>query len=199
MGAFGIVVTGGYGSGKSTVCKIMHHLLDCHFVSADRICKEQMDIGAQGWQRLKESWGEKYFFETGALDRSLVRKTIFADSGMKQELENILHPLVRDSVECAGQLAAERGKKLLVEIPLFFESKQSYTFDSVVTVAVSDDVAVSRAMERDKISKNLAHSIIASQLDIEEKKKRADFVINNEGLLAVTFSQISAYKYGLPC
>lgn len=200
MAAFKIVVTGGYGSGKSTVCRIMHNLLDCHFVSADSICKEQMNVGAQGWQRLKESWDEKYFFETGELNRSLVRETIFADSDMKCELENILHPLVRDGVEDAATFAFTSGKKLLVEIPLFFESnQQTTTFDSVVTVAVADEIAVNRAIERDRISRELAYSIITSQLAIEEKKKRADFVINNEGLLVATFSQISRYKYSLPC
>lgn len=198
MDAFSIVVTGGYGSGKSTVCALMRNLLDCHFVSADMLCKKEMEVGAQGWLLLKEIWDDKYFFPTGELNRSLVRQTVFANPDMKQELENILHPLVRNGVMVAKDVASEKGKKLLVEIPLFFEAQQSYTFDSVVTVAVRDSVAVKRATARDQVSAELARSIIASQLNIEEKKKRADFVINNEGLLVATYSQISAYGNSLP-
>ncbi|CAG37458.1 dephospho-CoA kinase [Desulfotalea psychrophila] len=185
-----IAVTGGYSSGKSSVSAVLTTLLDCFFISADIACKNELQVGATGWQQLKELWGPDYFSEDGEVDREAVREKIFLDPASKKELEAILHPLAHRQIVDAGLRADVCDKHLVAEIPLLFESDQSYDFDMVIVVSVAEDIAISRAMRRDDVRASLATSIIASQLPLAIKEARADFIINNDGLFAATYSQI---------
>ena len=185
-----IAVTGGYSSGKSSVSAVLTALLDCFFISADIACKNELQVGAEGWQQLKELWGPDYFFGNGEVDREAVREKIFLDAASKKELEAILHPLAYKQVVETGVRADACGKHLVAEIPLLFESDQSYDFDMVIVVSVDEEIAINRAMLRDGVRASLATSIIASQLPLADKEARADFVINNGGLFTATYNQI---------
>ncbi|MGL1930130.1 MAG: dephospho-CoA kinase [Desulfotalea sp.] len=192
-----IVVTGGFGCGKSCVTSVLSNLLYCYCLSADEICRQQLEPGAVGWCALKSSWGSEYFLEDGRIDRNAVKDRIFSDDKSKIELEDILHPLVFAEINSCAQIAEKEYKHLLVEIPLFFESKKTYTVDNVVVVSASNKIAIDRACLRDGMSKSLAQKIIASQMDIKSKCERANYVINNDGMFVSTYSQILLMISGL--
>ena len=90
-----IAVTGGLGSGKSTVSKILASYLQCGLLDTDQLCRQQLRPGCEGMVRLEERYGDRFFYPDGTLDRQSLRSATFEDHSVKVQLENILHPIVR--------------------------------------------------------------------------------------------------------
>jgi len=185
-----IAVTGGYGSGKSSVCNVLAGLLHAQYLSADLICRNQLMVNSTGWSRLKKLWGDSCFLDTGEVDRPLVRKKIFSDPVAKKELEGILHPLVRQEISQQCYIASLVNRHTISEIPLLFEEEEKYDFDLVLTVYVSNETALKRVVTRDNITTEDGEKIIAHQLPIEEKMAKADYVINNNENFTATYCQL---------
>ena len=192
-----IALTGTIGSGKSSVTAILANALDAEIEDADQVCRQLLAPGEAGWQALRQVWPESYFDTAGALDRRLVRETISTDPHRRNELEAILHPLVRQVVAQTGDFCRRVGRHLVVEVPLLFETGWHQDFDCSVVVYVPRDVALSRTMRRDGVSLAQTERILALQQSAEEKCDRADLVIDNSGNWLQTVLQVYRIAHAL--
>lgn len=186
-----IAITGSVGSGKSGVAAILAGTLHIDSVDTDMLCRQLLLPGQPGWNDLKERWGERFFGTDGNLDRIRLREAVFAEPEVREGLENILHPRVREAVTTCRRIAAENRRHLLVEVPLLFETGWNLDFDYIVAVYAPVALCIARTIRRDNVPPHQAESIISLQLSAEEKALRADSVVDNSGIWAATVLQVS--------
>lgn len=184
-----IAVTGGYGSGKSSVTRLLVDYLGAELADTDRICRELMEEGEAGYRQLKDIFGSRFILDTGNVDRQALRDATFNDTSVKEQLEGILHPLVRRRVDLAGKDAVERCSFLIVEVPLLYEVGWQDDFDLAVLVRVAGETSVTRAVRRDSIEKEEAERILQLQLPMTCKEPLADYIIDNGGTFVSTAQQ----------
>jgi len=185
-----IAVTGGLGSGKSTVSNLLAAVLCCELVNTDEICRQQLLPKEKGYAELLECFGREFVATDGTLDRPKLRKAVFSDSSVKDRLESILHPLVRDIV----RQKAKSTDCLLVEVPLLYEVGWQDDFDICVLVYVPEAVVYERVARRDGHSRSIIRSILENQMPLDEKLSRTSFIIDNSGTFVSTVSQVSHLK-----
>jgi len=186
-----IAVTGGLGTGKSTVSKLFAFHLGSENINTDQLCREQLEPGEQGFAEFIEVFGRGYLSSDGSLNRPLLRQAVFADFQVKEGLENILHPIVQQEVATRCANAALLAKHLVVEVPLLFEVGWQDEFDTNVVVYVSEEVCFERVMERDGLSVAEIQQVLKTQLPIEQKLRKAHFVVDNSGTFVSTIHQVS--------
>ncbi len=186
-----IAITGGLGSGKSTVSKILAAYLGAELIDTDNLCRLQMLPGAEGFASFRQSFDGKYIQADGAIDRLELRKAVFSDPDIKKTLENILHPIVRSEVAACCQTSVAQGKVVVVEVPLLFEVGWQQDFDYTVAVFVLEKVCIQRVMARDGIDKEIISNILSSQMPSDIKRRLADFAIDNSSTFASTIQQIA--------
>ena len=182
-----IAVTGGLGSGKSTVSNMLAAGLCCELLNTDELCREQLLPGEEGYVKLLECFGREFLATDGALDRPKLRQAVFTESSVKDRLESILHPIVRGIVEKKMQSV----NCLLVEVPLLYEVGWQEDFDICVLVYVSEAVVYKRVASRDGHSRKIIRSILDNQIPLDEKLQRASFIIDNSGTFVSTVSQVN--------
>ncbi|WP_457575319.1 dephospho-CoA kinase [Desulfomarina sp.] len=181
-----IAVTGGLGSGKSTVSNLLAAGLCCELVNTDEICRQQLLPEEKGYARLLDCFGREFLAADGAIDRAKLREAVFSDNSVKDRLESILHPLVRDIVR-------EKEKStdcLLVEVPLLYEVGWQEDFDVCVLVYVPEAVVYERVARRDGHSREIIRSILDNQMPLDEKLSRASFIIDNSETFVSTVIQV---------
>lgn len=174
-------LTGGIGSGKSTVAE--------HFrsqglpvVDADVLAREVVAPGTEGLAEIAAEFGPEVLTSEGALDRKRLGQIVFADAGARAALERIVHPRVRQAAQDAWSKLAGQGVPLACyEVPLLFETGQAEAYRPVVVVHVRPETQIARVMARDGVDRTTALSRIDAQLPLAEKAARADFVIDNDG------------------
>ncbi len=186
-----IAVTGGFGSGKSTASRILAAAMSADYLNTDHLCRQQMLPGKPGFEDFYRAFGNSSFFVDGTLDRNLLRRQVFTDKELKKGLEKILHPLVRQEVALYSQKCRVAGKNLVVEVPLLFEVGWQEDFTVSVVVYVQEELCVRRVVTRDGFALGDIQQVLAAQLPLSEKMKRAHFIINNSGTFASTVQQIS--------
>ncbi|TDM15775.1 dephospho-CoA kinase [Macrococcus bovicus] len=177
-----IGLTGGIASGKSTVSK----LLAAHgfvIVDADIAARQAVAKGTEGLKQVEAVFGPEAI-EDGEMNRRYIGQQIFHDEEKRLALNSIIHPIVRDIMEEEKQTALAAGHPVVMDIPLLYENELEATVDEVWVVYVTKDVQLERLMTRNDLTEEEALARIASQLSIEEKKARADVVIDNNGSLA---------------
>jgi dephospho-CoA kinase len=185
-----IGVTGGIGAGKSTISHILANSLGAFHIDSDEICRQQLQPGTQGFVRFTEVFGSRFFRDNGTIDRDKLRKAVFNDRQSKNDLEAILHPLVRMRIEeLAGHCALSKTD-LVVEVPLLFETGWQGDFDTTVTVKASRAVCLDRVFSRDGLNHQEVSKIIDSQLSPEKKVSMADHLVDNSGTIVSTVQQI---------
>ena len=136
-------------------------------------------------------FGAEILNESGALDRKALGQRLFGDAQLRQEVDQLLHPLIYEALEAESQRLAQAGAKLaFFDIPLLYETGYDQKMDQVWVVYLPHDLQVERLMARNSWSLAQAEAAIASQASIEAKRQRADLVIDNQGSLAVTFAQV---------
>ena len=170
-----IALTGGIGSGKTTVAARWVEL-GAHEIDADILAREVVEPSTEGLVAVVERFGEEILLADGSLDRGALAKVAFADDQSRKDLEAILHPRIQ-------RLAAERVKGLggviVYTIPLLAETNSKLEFDRVVTVSCDEAVRIDRLVTLRGMSKEEAMGRIAAQASDAEREARADTVIDS--------------------
>jgi dephospho-CoA kinase len=192
-------LSGGIGSGKSTVTRILSEL-GATTIDADAIVHEQQAPGQPLLVEIAKAFGDEVIAADGSLDREALGNIVFKDESARARLGNLMHPPVIAEMMRRAKAAVESEVPLVVlDIPLLFEGRQSgrgsgavMNFDATVCVWVRRDVQLARTVERDGCSEEEAERRIAAQLPIDEKREMADYVIDNSGSPAETRAQVEA-------
>ncbi len=173
-----IGLTGGIASGKTTVANYFAGL-GVPIIDTDVIAREVVAQGAPALDEIRDVFGDEVFQLGGTLDRRAMRKIVFSDDVKRQQIEDILHPRIRDAVY---QRAAETdGPYLIIVVPLLFGSPMTDFMDRVLVVDCSEEVQLSRLLARDTENEEQARRIISSQASREERLSIADDVVQNDG------------------
>jgi len=170
---YAIALTGGIGTGKSTVSSILK-LYGYEVLDADLIAHDVLDKNVDN---IKKMFGSEYIRE-GRVDRKKLANLVFNDNDKKQQLEQLLHPQIKRLILQKAKPLEDRKIRYFIDIPLFFETK-NYPEFNVVCVYAPKDIQLQRIIKRDKIDKKLSLKKINSQLDIEQKRKKAKYIIDN--------------------
>ncbi|MGH3367997.1 MAG: dephospho-CoA kinase [Nocardioidaceae bacterium] len=175
-----VVVTGGIGSGKSAVTRILAEL-GATVIDADQLAREVVAAGTSGLEEIVRTFGPDLLGADGELDRPAMGRKVFDDPTARTQLEAIIHPRVRQrSDEIEAALAP--GTVVVLDIPLLVETGQADRFDAVIVVDVPVEVQVERLAERG-MSEHQVRSRIGAQASREQRLAIADFVIDNTGTL----------------
>jgi len=185
-----IAITGGVGSGKSTVARMFREL-GVPVIDADEVAKAVVAPGQPAWQELRRLYGPEYFLADGSLDRAKVAGRVFENTQERRRLEAIIHPRVAAEIRARLQeLEAQGAPLVLVEVPLLFEAGLEKHYDRVIVVDAGEADQVRRLRDRDSRSEAEIAGILAAQMPLKEKIKKADFVVDNRGDLNLTLSQV---------
>ena len=187
-----IGLTGGIASGKSTVAKILARL-GAAIVDADALAREVVEPEQPAWREILEAFGPDVLRPDRTLDRQHLREIIFNDPTARKKLESIIHPRVRALAEQRiAQYGAARDAVVVYEVPLLFEGKLNEWLRPVLLVACSVDVQKRRLQQCDGLSAEAAENHIAAQMSLAEKRRLADYIIENDGDLADLERQVRA-------
>ena len=175
-----IGITGGIGSGKSTIATWIREK-GYSVLSSDEIAKQEMSSNEELKSKLIEEFGENIYLENGELNKTLLSDLIFDISNSQvKKINQIVHPYAIDAIMNQLEALANGGNKLLfVESALMFESGMAEGYDYVVTVFTDEKNVLERVQSRSGLSEEKIRTIMKSQLNPIEKKKLADFVIDN--------------------
>jgi dephospho-CoA kinase len=177
--AFVVGLTGGIGSGKTTVADLFAEL-GAGLVDTDEISRELTSAGQAATGLIANQFGPEYLTSDGALDRGRMRSLVFSDAAARRQLEAILHPLIR--TESRRQVAASRAPYVIVVVPLLLEG--GHYRDLVRRVLVVDcdpELQIRRVMTRSGLTREEVAAIIATQVSRNERLKAADDIIVNDG------------------
>ena len=170
---YAVALTGGIATGKSSVAKMFKED-GFTVIDADRIAHEILE---EQKEKIADMFGERMIVE-GKVDRKALGAVVFADPLKRKALEQLLHPLIYARIESKAEAEDKKHKPYIVDIPLFFEGKR-YPIERALVVYASQVQQIERAMQRDGLEREAVLERIAAQIDIEEKRYMADFVIDN--------------------
>jgi dephospho-CoA kinase len=187
---FKIAITGGAGSGKSTVARMFQEL-GAPVLDADQAARDAVAVGAPAWQELRHRFGAEFFNENGALNRSKLAQRVFADPQARRDLDALIHPLVAQELQRkAVDLERQGANLVLVEVPLLYETGREGDFDQVIVVTVPVSKQIHRLQARDQRSDAEIQGILQAQWPLADKVARADYVVDNSGDLHSTRQQV---------
>ncbi|MCA9638062.1 MAG: dephospho-CoA kinase [Myxococcales bacterium] len=174
-------LTGGIGSGKSTVAAILEEY-GIPVVSADELSRMVVTPGSPGLAAVVALFGDEILDAQGHLDRSKLGAIVFADPEQRVALERLLHPRIRERFEEVLDALEKAGHtKVVYEVPLLFENKLEEMMDGVIVVTTRDDLRIARVGARDGLDAAAIRARMAAQLDDKTRQKLADYVITNNG------------------
>jgi dephospho-CoA kinase len=185
-----IAITGGAGSGKTTVARMFRDL-GAEVLDADQIAREAVAVGEPAWEELRRLYGDDYFNPDGSLNRSNLAARVFADPEERRRLDGIIHPRVAAALQARmGELAGRGVELVLVDVPLLFETGREAAFDRVIVVTAPETERLRRLRERDGRGEEEIRGIFAAQWPLNNKAARADYVVDNGGELSTTRQQV---------
>jgi len=186
-------LTGGIASGKSTVSALFVKK-GAKLVDADVIAREVMLPGHQVLAATVRHFGQGILSPDGTLDRAKLGEIVFRDPEARQTLNDLTHPAIRQEIRSRMQELdqQEPEKLIIVDIPLLYESNLQGMFEEIVVVYVPREVQLTRLMQRNNWSREKAEDLLNAQMDIELKRSKASYVIDNSGDLAHTDMQVAA-------
>ncbi|GGB03295.1 dephospho-CoA kinase [Macrococcus hajekii] len=176
-----IGLTGGIASGKSTVAQLLQGQ-GFVIVDADIAARQAVAPGSEGLRQVAAAFGPDAVLN-GEMNRAYIGQQIFHDEDKRHKLNSIIHPIVRTIMEEEKEAALSEGQDVIMDIPLLYENKLEETVDTVWVVYIPEKLQLERLMKRNQLSEESARARITSQISIEEKRKRADIVIDNSGTL----------------
>lgn len=200
-----VALTGGIATGKTYSLK-RFELLGAATVNADTLARRAVESGTPGLAAIVRRFGPGVLDADGVLDRKALAAMVFSDAAARRDLEAIVHPAVYDAIEAwFADVAAGRADEppagpdtsagagpvvAMAEIPLLYETGREDAFDAVVVTACSPEQQVARMRARDGLDDTEARRRLAAQLPIDEKARRADFVVDTSGTEADTDAAI---------
>jgi len=189
-----IGLTGGIGSGKSTVAEAFRQL-GIETVDADQASRAVVEPGMPALAAISAQFGSQIIQADGSLDRAALRQIIFTDPAQKLWLESLLHPLIRDWI--IEQLKAATSPYVILESPLLFETDQHQLVHKTVLVDLPEALQIERACARDGNQADQIQRIIDAQMPREEKLSRADIVLDNSAPLDTLAARVTAVHHTL--
>jgi dephospho-CoA kinase len=185
-----VALTGGIASGKSVVSKILEEL-GCYIHHADKIAHGLMEPEKPAWEKIVAHFGNKILNEDKTIDRSKLGKIIFSAEKERRFLNELIHPLVLEKKkEVINRLEKEGHYNIFIsEAALTIEAGFAEFFDKIIMTYCKKEVQIKRLMERDGISRKQTMKIIKSQMQPQEKKKYADYIIDSSSSLQSTVEQ----------
>ena len=180
MSAFvhAIALTGSIATGKSSAAKLFASW-GFEIIDLDAVTHQVLDTQRE---KISALFGTECVTDHG-VDRTALGRQVFGDTDKRKCLESLLHPLIRQEAEQRAEKLDQQGKPYLVDIPLFFEL-ESYPIRESIVVYTPREIQLQRLMQREGYTMQEALQRIDAQIDIEEKRKRATYVIDNSGDLA---------------
>lgn len=188
-----IGLTGSVATGKSTVSNMIQQV-GIPLVDADIAARKVVEPGTEGLKEIVAYFGEEILLADGTLNRAKLGEIIFKDKEKREKLNEITHPRVKDYMLEARERFFGAGEELVFfDIPLLFESHLESLVDQIVVVWTTPETELKRLMERNNLTKEDALRRIESQMGIDEKARKADFVIDNNESLEKTQKQVYTF------
>jgi len=172
-------LTGGIGAGKSAVARILEDL-GAYIVDTDALAREAVAPNSDGFMEIARVWPQ--VVRTGALDRAALAEIVFNDPPARERLNAILHPHIRRlAMECDAR--AKPGQLVVHVVPLLFETGYERLVDKTIVVVSPEQSRIERIVARDGIDEARVRARMAAQIEPQEARARADYVIENDGNL----------------
>ena len=197
-----IGLTGGIGSGKSTVASMLSNM-GAVVIDADAISRQLTAPGGKALEAIAQTFGSHMIGADGAMDRQAMRALVFANPRARQQLEAIIHPLVTQTIRQQAQAAEDAGARVVVlDIPLLVEGADRWRkeVDKILVVDCTEDTQVERVMQRSGLQREEVQRIIAQQASRKQRAQVADVLLLNEGLdMAALHAEVKkvARQFGL--
>ena len=178
-------LTGGMGSGKSTVGKLFQSL-GAYVLDADEICRSLVEFGRPAWQEIVDLLGNGIIRSDQTLDRQKIADIVFNASEKKIELESILHPRVIEEEQAIYRdiLKDDPGALVIIDAALLIESENYRKVDKVIVITCNEETQLHRIMAKNRFSREDAERRLQQQMPLEEKIKFADYVLHNDSGLS---------------
>ena len=180
-------LTGGIGSGKSAAAEFFIDL-GISVLDADQVAKEALNINSPGYIDFVSKFGNSYLKKNSEVDRLKLRELIFSNPTKKKDLENIIHPIVRESI--GNFITTSSSSYSIIMVPLIFETKSQKNYDRIITVDCKIPLQVLRASNRDDQNEIQIESIIDKQASREERLSISDDVLLNNSSLSDLKKQV---------
>jgi dephospho-CoA kinase len=179
MRAYTVGVTGGIGSGKTTVCNEFMRRHGTVVIDADIVAREVVEPGEAALEEIADAFGAGVLDDTGRLDRGRLKRIVFTDETKRKHLENLLHPRIRTRIE--SKVHAVEDEYCLVCIPLLAEGKGYELIDRILVVDCPESLQLERVRQRDNLTVEEVTAIMRTQASREARLQIADDVILNDG------------------
>ncbi|MCD9486085.1 dephospho-CoA kinase [Photobacterium iliopiscarium] len=183
-----IGLTGGIGSGKTTVANVFAEY-GIDLIDADIIARDVVAIGSVGLARITEKFGNRILLNDGNLDRSQLRTAIFSDPQLKNWLNQLLHPLIRDKM--LADIDRATSPYCLLIVPLMIENNLQTLTDRLLVVDVDQQTQIMRTQQRDNVSLEQINNILAAQASRQQRLDAADDIICNNGDNQALLTQVA--------
>ena len=183
-----IGLTGGIGSGKTTVSDCFA-ALGVPVIDSDKIAREVVQPGQPALRQIVQLFGKAILTNNGELDRRQLRSIVFTDPGKRQQLEAILHPVIKQTIH--QQISQLHCDYCIIVVPLLLESGWQDFVERILVVDVPQEIQIERTIERDNSNRELLTAILASQVTRQNRLEAADDVIDNTGNIDAIKSQVA--------
>ncbi|MGP4041621.1 dephospho-CoA kinase [Gracilibacillus sp. D59] len=186
-----IGLTGNIATGKSTISNMFRDKYKIPVIDADIVSREVVEPGEQALEEVAATFGEDILCEDGRLNRKKLGSIIFQDQTKRETLNRIVHPAVRKKMLSKKEELLQQGNQTIVmDIPLLFENNLTYLVEKTVVVYTSESIQLQRLMDRNKLTEKEARDRMNSQMDLDEKRKLADAIIDNSGSIEQSEKQL---------
>lgn len=184
-------LTGSVATGKSTVASIFKEF-GVYIIDADEISHNALAKGEITYKKVLDKFGDKILDDNGNIDRKKLGNIVLKDKTKLAILESIIHPYVQEKRREIEKSILEKDKNAIIiyDVPLLFEKHLESSFDKIIVVYTNKPTQIERLMKRQNLTSDEALNLINLQMDIEGKKRRADFVINNSYSIEDTRKQV---------
>ena len=185
-----IGITGGISTGKSTFCGCLREIVpSTRFFDADHAAHQLVDLDPEVKKEIRHEFGNAIFSADQGLNREKLRHIVFTDAAKRRVLERILHPRIRRQWSTEAETHRNSPDFFFADIPLLYETGGERLCDRVVVVACSYRTQLHWLMERMSLERSATEQMINSQMPLEEKIRRADHVVWNNGARTVLADQ----------